>query len=141
MATWFECRFKFNREDEQGGYKSVTETFLIDAVSFTEAETRVYSEVASNLRDFKLLKIAHYKVDDISIDTNRTWYKCKVAMTTIDEKSGKEKKVKQIVLANAGSIEEASSIVNDIFSTALSNFTSVAISETNIVEVLHYNKQ
>lgn len=141
MAKWFECKFKFSREDESGGYKSITETYLVDAVSFTEAESRVYSEVASNLRDFLLLKIAPYPIHDMVIsDQGAKFYKCKVVMLTVDEKSGREKKVNQFVLVNADCIDKANEVIDDLYSTALSNFTSVSISETNIVEVLPYTE-
>ncbi len=139
MATYFECRYKFNREDEQGGFKSTIETVLLDAISFSEAETRLYAEVASNLRDFKLTKVAPYTLHDLVFNENADkWYKCKVAMLTVDEKSGKEKKVKQIVLVAANDIQGANESINDLFSTCLSNFTSVEIKETNIVDVMPY---
>jgi len=139
MANWFECKYKFNKEDSQVGFKSTTETVLMDAVSWSEAETRVYAELASNLRDFKLMKVGEYKVQDIVFNEEaEKWYRCKVSMVTVDEKSGREKKVKQIVLVAANDIKAANESINDLFSTALSNFTSVEIKETNIVEVMPY---
>ena len=46
MANWFECRVKYDKMLENGMQKKVTEPYLVDALSFTEAEARIIEEVS-----------------------------------------------------------------------------------------------
>ncbi|WMJ74963.1 DUF4494 domain-containing protein [Cytophagaceae bacterium ABcell3] len=139
MSTWFECKFKYHREDADGGYNAVTETYLIDAVSFTDAEARVYDEIGSNYKDFILLKVSKYRVHELVFREDAfTWYKCKVSMVTVDEQSGKEKKSNQIILVSGNNVKEAYDHVEEIFATSVSDYTIMDIVTTNIVEVLPY---
>ncbi len=139
MATWFECKFKYNQEDQNGGFKSVSETYLIDAVSFTEAETRVYQEVGSNYRDFQLVKVGKYRMTELVFNEEGVkWYKCKVAVITLDEKSGKEKKSSQIILVSGSDVKEAYDTVEDLFGDSTSDYEITDIGKTNIVEILPY---
>jgi DNA repair ATPase RecN len=141
MATWFECKFKYNREDQNGGFTTVTEIYLIDAVSFTDAEARVYEEIGSNFREFVLLAVSKYRVHELVFnEEGLTWYKCKVAITSLDEKSGKEKKLKQMILVNGNTIKEAYDRVEDLFSDSTSDYQILEIITTNIVEILPYHE-
>lgn len=139
MATWFECKFKYNRENQDGGYTTVTEVYLVDAVSFTDAESRVYQEIGSNYRDFVLLKVAKYPFQElIHNESGFTWYKCKVSMTSLDEKSGKEKKLRQTIMVNGNNLREAYDSVEELFADSISDYQILDIVTTNIVEILPY---
>ncbi|MFN6944105.1 MAG: DUF4494 domain-containing protein [Cytophagaceae bacterium] len=139
MASWFECKFKYNLDDPNGGYKSITEIYLVDAVSFTDAESRVNQEVGANYRDFSLMKVGKYRVHElVPNDEAITWYKCKVSITTLDEKAGKDKKAKQSILVNANNIREAYNIVEGLFSDSVSDYEILDIVTTSITEVLPY---
>lgn len=140
MATWFECKFKFNQDQEDGGVKPVSETYLIDAVSFTDAEARVYDEIGANYRDFVLQKVAKYKVHELLHieDGGITWYKTTVAMTTIDEEAGKERKTRQVIVVNGQNIKEAYERVEDVFAGSVSDYEILSIAKTPVVEVLPY---
>ncbi|MCR6640408.1 MAG: DUF4494 domain-containing protein [Sporocytophaga sp.] len=141
MATWFECKFKYNREDQNGGFTTVTEVYLIDAVSFTDAEARVYEEIGSNFREFVLLTVSKYRVHELVInEEGLTWYKCKVAITSLDEKAGKEKKLKQMILVNGNNLREAYDRVEDLFADSTSDYQILEIITTNIVEILPYHE-
>lgn len=144
MAKWFACKFKYNIEDQYGGFRPVTETYLIDAVSFTEAEKKVYEEVGANYRDFVLEKVDKFKVTEIvetvGLDENKPihWYKVKVAVITLDEKSGKEKKSNQIILVSHHDIKQAYEAIEDLFSDSTSDHAITDINLTPIVELIHH---
>lgn len=139
MATWFECKFKYNRENQDGGFTTVTEIYLVDAVSFTDAETRVYQEIGSNYQEFVLLKVAKFPFQElIHNESGFTWYKCKVSITSLDEKSGKEKKLKQTIMVNANNLREAYDSVEELFSGSISDYEILDIVTTSIVEILPY---
>lgn len=139
MATWYECKFKYNREDQNGNVVTVNECYLVDAVSFTDAESRVYQEIGSNYREFALLKVAKYPLHElIHCEEGLTWYKSKVAITSLDEKSGKEKKLKQTIVVNGNTIKEAYDRIEEVFSDSTSDYQILDIVTTAIVEIMPY---
>jgi hypothetical protein len=139
MASWYECKFKYNRENQEGGFTTVSETYLVDAVSFTEAETRVYGEIGANYVDFVLLKVAKYPVHELIQDEEgEKWYKCKVALITYDEKSEKEKKQKQTVIVNGNSVREAYERIEVAFKGSTSDYEILDIVTTGIIEVMPF---
>jgi hypothetical protein len=139
MASWYECKFKYNRENQDGGFTTISETYLVDAVSFTEAETRIYGEIGANYRDFLLLKVAKYPVHElIPNEEGEKWYKSKVALITFDEKSEKEKKQKQTVVVNANSVKEAYERIEEAFRGSTSDYEILDIVTTAILEVLPF---
>lgn len=140
MASWYECKFKYNRENQDGGLSTISETYLIDAVSFTDAETRIYSEIGANYREFVLLKVAKYPVHELipHAEEGGKWYKCKVALITYDEKSEKEKKQKQTVIVNGNNVKEAYDKIESVFQGSTSDYEILDIVTTTILEVLPF---
>lgn len=139
MATWYECKFKYNREDQNGGFTTVTEVYLIDAVSFTDAETRVYQEIGSNYQEFILVSVKKYRLHELVYKEDAfKWYKCKVGITTLDEKSGKERKSKQTILVSGNSVKDAYDAVEELFADSVSDYEILDIVTTSIVEVMPY---
>ena len=96
MHTWFECKIRYEKVMENGMQKKVTEPYLVDALSFTEAEARIIEEMTPFISgEFTVsdIKRANYSElfpsDEESADR---WFKCKLIFITLDEKSGAEKK-------------------------------------------------
>ncbi|HYG40357.1 MAG TPA: DUF4494 domain-containing protein [Cytophagales bacterium] len=140
MASWYECKFKYNRENQDGGISNVSETYLVDAVSFTDAETRIYSEIGANYMEFILLKVAKYPVHELipATEEGGKWYKCKVALVTYDEKTEKEKKQKQTVIVNGNTVKEAYEKIEAVFQSSISDYEIMDIVTTTILEVLPF---
>lgn len=139
MATWYECKFKYNREDQSGGFTTVTEVYLVDAVSFTDAETRIYQEIGSNYQEFILLSVSKYKLHELVFrEDGMNWYKCKIGITTLDEKAGKEKKSRQVIVVTGNTVKEAYEAIEELFAGSVSDYEIMDIVKTNIVEVLPY---
>lgn len=88
MATYFECKVKYDRTLETGAQKTVTEPYLIDALSFTEAEARITEEMRPyTTGEFAVTAVKRVKYDDIFFHQGGDrWYKVKINMITIDEK-------------------------------------------------------
>ena len=93
---WFLCKIRCERIAENGMQKKVTEAYLVDALSYTEAESRIIEEVTPFMTgEFKVAGIAMQNYSELFPSDKETadrWYKCKLAFITIDEKSGAEKK-------------------------------------------------
>ncbi len=66
MKTWFVCKAKFQKESDQGIIKSVTEAYLVDAFSYTEAESRIY-EVLENMiqGEFMITQISKSNINEL----------------------------------------------------------------------------
>ena len=109
MNTWFECTAKYIKMDETGHEKKASETYLLDAISFTEAESRIYKELQTMVSgEFVVSRIAKTRISEIiPSDNGDRWYKAKVTFITVDEESGKEKRVSQSVLVFSDNVKEA----------------------------------
>jgi hypothetical protein len=140
MKIWFQCKIKYQKEEENGKMKNVSETYLVDAVSYTEAEARIYQELGSIIRgEFEVTAITKSRfVDIFHYDDNDVWYKCKVTYVVADENSGKEKKITNMMLVTAANVKEAYERIHESLSTMLVPFEVPDISTSPIVEIFPY---
>lgn len=137
------CTVKYAKENEQGLLKNVSEKYLIDAVSFTEAEARIYDLLGSVIRgDFQVKGIQKTNINDVFLyeDTD-IWHQGKITYTVADADSGKEKKVTQYMLVSAHNVKEAYERIQESLSNMLVSYQIPEIKETNIVEVFPYEKE
>lgn len=144
MTNFFEAKVKYIKIDEATGKeKKVNASFLVDAVSYTEAEQRMYKELeqmVSGEFDIPAMKKANYTdVFFTPSDIETNWYKCKVKFIFIDEQAGKEKKVTNTMLIQANSSENAFVLINERLYDMTVDYDIVGVNETNIEEVFVYN--
>ena len=144
-AIWFECKVRYEKSGEDGTPKKVTETYVVDALSFSEAESRIMEEMSrwvSGELEIADLKIAQYKeIFFADSDMADKWYKAKLAFITIDEKTDKEKKTTVYYLVNAGNINSALKNVDEIMSGTMVDYQTCNLSETQIIDVFEYKKK
>ena len=140
MNTWFECTAKYSKMDENGREKKVSETYLLDAVSFTEAETRIYKELVTMVSgEFSVSRISRTKLAEIiPSEVGDRWYKAKVTFITFDEESGKEKRVSQFVLVFSDNVKSAYDQVIEAMKGMMADFEISGITESPIVDVFPY---
>jgi hypothetical protein len=141
MQNWFECKIRYTKIDEKTGKeKKVTEPYLVDAISFTEAETRIFKEMEACISgDFTVVSIRRSNYSDIvTTDGGEKWYKGKVTFMTIDESVGKEKKVSINMLVLSISINDADAKIKESLKGMTVDFESVSISETPIIDIFPY---
>ncbi|WP_200976782.1 DUF4494 domain-containing protein [Echinicola sp. 20G] len=143
MRTWFLCKVKYAKENEQGLLKNVSEQYLIDAVSFTEAEARIYDMLGSVIRgDFQVTNISKSNIVDVFFyDDIDVWHKCKITYVVADADSGKEKKVTQYMLVTAHDVKEAYERIHESLSNMLVTFRVPDINESPIVEIFPYESE
>lgn len=141
MKQWFVSTVKYNKTDDDGNSKKVTELYLVDAVSFSETEARIYKELESVISgDFEISDISRSNfVDVFYYDDADVWYKCKVTYATVDEDSGKEKKVVQYMLVSAHNVKSAYERIQESLSTMLVPFEIPQITVSKFLEVFVYN--
>lgn len=139
MNSWFLCGIRYPKAMENGTQKNVTEQYLVSAISFSDAETKIVEEMSPYLSgDFVVstIKRANYteifQTDDSEADL---WFKCKVNFITLNEKTGAEKKTSCYVLVQAATIEDAHKKMHDGMKGTLSDYQIAAVTETNIYDV------
>ena len=150
MPNWFLGKIRYQQPIDESliGTKSekflkakvVTEEYLVDAVSYTDAETRLYQEIAANTPDFDITSIVPMKLADVFsyADGSETWFKVKAMFITDDEKTGKQKKTPSLILANATTPKQALEKVEAALKTALDPFEITDINTTKILDIFPY---
>ena len=144
-ATWFECKIRYEKIMEDGLPKKVSEVYVVDALSFSEAEERIMEEMLPyNLVDIEIVdvKIAPYReiffADDNLADQ---WFKAKLSFITIDERTDKEKRTSMMCLVNAGNISSAINNIGEVMSGTMIDYVTTSISATKIFDVFEYKKK
>ena len=134
---WFECKVKYDKTMENGLIKQVTEAYLVDALSFTEAERRFLEEIEPFMSgeymvtDIKRAKIAElFESNDGLADR---WFKCKVAFITLDEK-----RANQIMMVQAIDLRDAIKSLDKAMEGTLGDYVIVSVAETAIMDVYRY---
>lgn len=142
MNDWFECKVRYEKTLENGMIKKVTEPYLVDALSFTEAERRFLEEIKPfmsgefEVSDIKRAKYAEmFETTDADADR---WFKAKVAFITLDEKSGAEKKTNQNMLVQASDLRDAVKRLDKGMEGSMVDYEIVSVAETPIMDVFHY---
>ena len=140
MNNWMTVKVKYTRQLDNGALKRVTEPYLISAMSFTEAEARIYEELGQIIRgEFNVVSIARTEIHDIfTYDDADVWYLSKIQYESMDADSERAKKVTQNFLVTANSVKEASERVKENLSTLLVDFKIKSVVESPIVEIFPY---
>ena len=143
-ATWFVCKVKYEKVQEDGLVKKVSEQYVVDAISFGEAEERIIEEMSSYISgefDVTDIKKAPYKeIFFADQDMADKWYKAKLQFITIDEKTDKEKRSTVTYLVNAGSFNGAVKNIEEVMGGTMIDYVIASVSETTIMDVYEYGK-
>ena len=141
MNNWFTVKVKYTKQLEDGRLKRVTEPYLVDSVSFTDAEARIYEEIGQSVQgEFLITGISKTEFADIFYyEDSDDWYKCKLTYVSIDGDEGKEKKISSNFLVTAANVKQAFERIQESLSDMTVTFEVPSIMLTSIVEVLPYN--
>ena len=141
MHNWFESKVTYEKMLENGMQKKVTEPYLIDALSFTEAESRTIEELKPYISgEFTIVDISRYPVSELFFNENGDkYYKVVIAFIALDEKSGQEKKTKVNMLAQASDLQEAKDVIVKGMDGTLAAYEIVKVEETMIMDVFPYS--
>lgn len=140
MTTWFECKVKYDKIVADGNEKTVSEPYLIDAVSFTDAESRIHKELEPYISgEFTVstIKIANYS-ELIPNENGDRWFKCKVSFISIDEEKGVERRSNTYMLVQANNVKEAYDNTEKALSDTMSDFEIPGIQESPLLDVFTY---
>lgn len=141
MENFFECKAKYSKLGADGNDRMVSENYLVDAVSFTEAEERINKELEPYISgEFFVVVIKIAKFSEIIPDEDGDrWFKCKINFISVDEEKGVEKKSSTYVLVQANTVKEAYANIEAAFSDSVSDYEIPSIQESTILDVFMYN--
>jgi len=139
--NWFECKISYEKMMENGVQKKVTEPYLVDALSFTEAEARIIEEIKPYISgEFTVMDIKRARIAELFFnESGDRYYKFKVFFITLDEASGAEKKTAAQMLAQASDIKEAISVLENGMKGTLADYVIASVSETAIMDVFPFS--
>jgi hypothetical protein len=120
--------------------KKVTEPYLVDALSFTEAEARIIEEIRPYITgEFTVTDIRRARFSEIFFnESGDRFYRIKVFFITLDEKSGAEKKSASQMLAQASSLKDAIAVMEDGMKGTMADYTIASVAETALLDVFPY---
>lgn len=141
MQTWYECKVKSLKVDEGGFERKVTDTYLLDAVSYTDAETRIFEIMPTITKgEFQVVKISPSNITEIINNGNgEWWWKAKISLVTIDEEGGREKKMNNYLLVSADNMAAAVVYLSEGLSYMLVPYFLESMAVSPIIEVFPYN--
>ena len=139
--NWFECKISYEKMMENGVQKRVTEPYLVDALSFTEAEARIIEEMKPYISgEFTVVDIKRARIAELFFNENGDrYYRFKVFFISLDEINGAEKKTAAQMLAQASDIKDAISVLENGMKGTLADYTIASVSETLIMDVFPFS--
>ena len=144
-ANWFECKIRYEKTQEDGLQKKVTENYTVDALSFTEAEQRIMEEMSSYISgEFEVIDIKKAPYKEIFFDDSESadrWYKAKVQFITTDEKTDKEKRSNVNYLVQAGTLNGAVKNIDEVMGGTMIDYAIASVAETTLMDVFEYKKK
>lgn len=145
MHNWFEGKIRYEKVCTDGMTRKVTESYLIDALSFTEAEARLIEEITPLISgEFTVADIKRANYSEIypsDEDMADRWYKCKLWFITLDEKSGAEKKTATNILVQAADLRDAVKKLDEGMKGTMADYVIASIAETAIMDVYPYQAE
>lgn len=147
--NYFLTNVRYERTLESGLVKKVTESYIVDALSFTEAEARTIEEMRPFISgEFQVTaaKIAKYSEVVPAEDTQKfstlenadRWYKVRIFYITLDEKSGNEKKTKADFLLQAADLRDAIARFDGYLKSSMADYEIASVGEAHIMDVFFY---
>lgn len=137
MANYFIATVCYQQQQENGNQKTVSEQYLIDALSFTEAEARTIEELTPYNGDFKISQIVKSRIAELMLSKSLSadrYYKVKVTFIFIDEKSGAEKNTNDCMLVQASDFKNAYDRFIEGMKGTMQDYEISSIVETKIME-------
>ena len=145
IHTWFTCKIRYEKTVENGMLKKVTEAYLMDALSYTEAEARIIEELTPFIQgEFTVANIARANYSELFSSEEEAadrWFKCKLVFITLDEKSGAEKKTSTQVLVQAADLRDAIKKLDEGMKGTSADYQISSVAETPIMDVYPYNTE
>lgn len=143
MHNWFECKVKLEKTVDDGKIVKVGESYLVDALSFTEAEERMVDEMKPFISgEFQIANIKRVKLSELFFNENGDkWYRCKVNFVTFDEEKGVEKRSPVVMMVQASDFRGALDGLTIGMKGTMADWEVAVITETTIMDVFRFDAE
>lgn len=143
MNYWFECKVSYERQADSMGMKKVSESYLVDALSFTEAEKRIIKEVRPfvSVGELEVVNIRRARIAELFLNDEAEddrYFRAKVNFITVDEKSGSEKKTSATMIIKSDSLPNAVTELKAQLDSQMASYEIAAVTDTQILDVFQY---
>ena len=143
MNYWFECKVSYERQADSMGMKKVSESYLVDALSFTEAEERITKEVRPfvSVGELEVVNIRRARIAELFLSDEAEddrYFRAKVNFITVDEKSGSEKKTSATMIVKSDSLPNAVTELKAQLDSQIASYEIAAVTDTQILDVFQY---
>ena len=140
-STWFETKVKYQKTMEDGSEKVVSEAYVVDALSFTEAESAIIDEmsvyVSGELKVSGIGKAGYGEIFFSDVDDDDKWYKAKLQFITIDDE--KEKRSNVTYLVQAKSLARALRYIDEVMGKTMIDYDVIGLNETKLMDVFEHH--
>lgn len=143
MNNLFQTKVKYQKINEHGKQVKANENYIVEAVNFTEAETRIHEIMSQyGTNDLLVHSISRTNISEVVFrEDGQYYYKAKITWEDFDDKSGKASKVTNHMLITANSVEHCNNIIDDELINMLVPFEVVSVSLSNILDVFPLQEQ
>lgn len=143
MNYWFECKVSYERQADSMGIKKVSESYLVDALSFTEAEKRIIKEIRPfvSVGELEVVNIRRARIAELFLNDEAEddrYFRAKVNFITVDEKSGSEKKTSATMIVKSDSLPNAVTELKAQLDSQMASYEIAAVTDTQILDVFQY---
>lgn len=143
MNYWFECKVSYERQADSVGMKKVSESYLVDALSFTEAEERITKEIRPfvSVGELEVVNIRRARIAELFLNEEAEddrYFRAKVNFITVDEKSGSEKKTSATMIVKSDSLPNAVTELKAQLDSQMASYEIAAVIDTQILDVFQY---
>jgi len=137
MLNWFECKIKYEKTADDGKIVKVLESYLVDALSFTEAEARINEEMKPFISgEFIVSSVRRARINELFTNVNGDkWYRCRVFFISLDEEKGIEKRIAVTMFVQANTVKEAWDGLLEGMKGSMADYQVASISETDILDI------
>ena len=142
-GQWYATKVRYQKTMEDGSEKVVSEQYLVDALSFTEAESAIIDEMSAYVSgEFKVSNLGKANFNEVffsDVDDDDKWFKAKLQFITIDEKTEREKRSNVNYLVQAKSLARALRYIDEVMGKTMINYDVVGLNETKLCEVFEHH--
>lgn len=140
MNNWFTVKVKYTKQLENGTFKRVNEPYLLAAMTFTDAEARIYEELGSIIKgEFRVESIARTEVHDIFLtEGSESWFKCKIKYDKYDEEGDRKKNISMTFLVSADTVKDANERLVEALSTLVIDYRISSVVQDPLVDIFPY---
>lgn len=140
--NWFECKVRYDKEQDNGTLKTVTELYLLDALSYTEAESRIIEEMNPiGSVDFSVVDISRRKYYEVIPSENGgKFFKVKIELIVFDDRTGAEKRTSINSIVQGSEISDVLNSVTITMKNTMSDYAIHSVTRTIIQDLFLYEK-